>query len=284
MLNVLTNSAPSAHQIQRQGIGYSRGLTNDELHRIAPSIFAAEKHESRSARYAYVPTADLLDGMRDNGFFPVKVTHPMCRTEDKKNFGKHLIRFRREDQLQSNEAREIILVNSHDGSSSFQLMAGVFRLVCSNGLIVGKNDTEIRIPHSGRAIDNVIEGSFRVINEFDQVTESIETMKSIVLPEPLQIAFAEAAMEIRFDDAENSGVKPSQLLRPHRLADKGADLWTTFNVIQENAIRGGLRTLKRDERNQIQRGSTREIKGIDQNVKINKALWIIAEAIAKQAA
>jgi hypothetical protein len=163
-------------------------------------------------------------------------------------------------------------------------MAGVFRLVCSNGLIVGKNDTEIRIPHSGRAIDNVIEGSFRVINEFDQVTESIETMKAIVLPEPLQIAFAEAAMEIRFDDAENSGVKSFQLLRPHRLADKGADLWTTFNVIQENAIRGGLRTIKRDERNQIQRGSTREIKGIDQNVKINKALWIIAEAIAKQAA
>lgn len=206
MNNINSAFAPSQHHIQSAGIGYNRGLTNDELIKIAPSIFAPQKHDSRSDRYAYVSTYDLLSGMRDNGFYPVKVSHPLCRTEDKKNFGKHLIRFRREDQLTSTEAREVILVNSHDGSSSFQLMAGIFRLVCANGLIVGEKDTEIRIPHSGRAVDNVIDGAFRVINDFDKVTESIEQMKQIQLPEPLRLAFAEAAREVRFDDAENSGV------------------------------------------------------------------------------
>lgn len=137
-MNINSIHAPAAHQLQRGGIGYTGQLDNETLIKLAPSIFAQEAHSSRSDRYSYIPTLDLIDGMRSEGFLPVKVTQAGTRDQDKKGFGKHLIRFRRHDQLDASEAREVVLLNSHDGSSGFRLMAGVYRLVCSNGLIIGQ--------------------------------------------------------------------------------------------------------------------------------------------------
>jgi len=283
-MNIISTFAPSAHHIQRAGLGYSRPLDDAELVRMAPAIFAPSAHESRSERYAYIPTLDLVQGMRAEGFLPVKVTQANVRTEDKKGFGKHLIRFRRQDQLSSEEAREVVLLNSHDGSSGFKLMAGIFRLVCSNGLVVGNFDQEVRVRHSGDALDKVIEGAYSVVKEFDQVSERIEGMKAISLNPDYQQAFAKAALALRFDDPENSGIQAAQLLRVRRTEDKPADLWTTFNRVQENVIKGGLHGRKLDENGRTRRTSTREVKGIDQNVQLNRSLWILAEEMRKLAA
>lgn len=282
--NVISAHRPSAHQIQRAGLGYSRPLENEELARIAPAIFAPDAHGSRSDRYAYIPTLDLINGMRAEGFMPVKVTQAGCRTEDKKGYGKHLIRFRRHDQLEASEAREVIIVNSHDGSSGFHLMAGVFRLVCSNGLITGHTDNEIRIRHSGDAVSQVIEGACRIVKDFDQVTEAIEGMKAINLKPEYQLALGNAALSLRFEDAENSGIQAAQIIRPRRVEDQKTDLWTTFNAVQENIIRGGLRGLRIDENGRRARIKTREVKGIDQSVALNRGLWVLAEEMRKLAA
>lgn len=281
MNNIISSFAPSAHHIQRAGLGYSRPLGNDELTRMAPAIFAPEAHGSRSERYAYIPTLDLVDSMRKEGFMPVKVSQANCRDDDRKGFNKHLIRFRREDQLSAAEAREVVLVNSHDGSSGFRLMAGVFRLVCANGLIVGQTDNEIRVRHSGDAIGKVIEGAYSIVKDFDRVAEAIDGMKAITLAPEHQKAFGKAALALRFDDAVNCGFRPDQIIRPRRAEDRPSDLWTTFNVAQENIIRGGLHGRKIDANGRPKNTSTRAVNGIDQNVALNRGLWVLAEEMRK---
>jgi len=112
-------------------------MTNDQMFALAPSIFAEDKHESRSDRYLYIPTIKVLDGLRNEGFMPFAVCQSKSRTEGKAEFTKHMIRLRQHDQITATEANEIILINSHDGTSSYQMLAGMFRFVCCNGMITG---------------------------------------------------------------------------------------------------------------------------------------------------
>lgn len=279
----MSRFAPSAHQIQNAGIGYRAGLTNEQLQRACPAAFADAAHESRSARYAYIPTISVIEGMRNEGFYPVTAVQCKSRDEDRAGHAKHMIRFRRAEQLGQAEAREVLLINSHDGASAYKLSAGIFRLVCSNGLIVGNEDIRQTVRHSGDALGEVIEGACRIVGDFDQVTEEIELMKSAQLSQPLQLAFANAAIEARFDVQEKP-VTPEQVLRPRRSADTGADAWTVFNRIQENVIKGGLYGASKDAHGRMQRRRTREVKGIDQNDTLNRALWRLATEVAKIAA
>lgn len=281
MTNIISEFTASQHHIQREGLGFSRALTNEELQRKAPAIFATSKHKSRSARYAYVSTLDLLGRMRGEGFFPVNVSQARVRDTSSEEFGKHLIRFRREDQMQASEAREVILVNSHNGASALQLMAGVFRCVCANGLIVGSTDFSAHVRHTGNVADNVIEGAYHVINEFNKVTESIEGMKQVTLTRPHQIAFAKAALSLRFEDAASCGIEVTKLLSVKRREDNDPTLWNTFNVIQEHVIKGGDRGAKQNANGQWRRVSTREVKGIAQNVALNRGLWTLADEMRK---
>jgi len=280
LASTFSRFSPSAHRIQRGGIGFASALTDDQLRKAVPAAFAEDAHDSRSARYTYIPTISLIDGMRKAGFLPVKAQQSGTRDESRGGHAKHLIRFRREDQLAATEAREVILMNSHDGSSAYKLSAGMFRLVCSNGLTVGREDTVQKFRHSGNVIGDVIDGACRIIDDFDRVEEDVDLMKSISLPEPLQIAFANAAIEARFD-GEDKPVRADQVLRQRRAADEGSDAWTVFNRIQENIIKGGLYGAKRDEYGRMQRRTTRAVKGIDQSDVLNRALWRLGVEVAK---
>lgn len=279
----LSRFAANQHHIQESGVGYAGALTNDQIRRVVPAAFADDAHDSRSARYAYIPTSTIIDGMRNAGFLPVKAIQAGARSQGRATHGKHMIRFRREDQLSQAEAREVIMINSHDGSSAYKLSAGIFRLVCSNGLIVGREDTSQTVRHSGEVLHDVIEGATRIIDDFDLVTEDIELMKSVQIDKPLALAFAEAAIAARFD-GEQKPVTAEQILRARRTADTGGDLWTMFNRVQENVIRGGLHGAIKDANGRTQRRRTREVKGIDQNNMLNRALWTLAAEVAKIAA
>jgi hypothetical protein len=108
-------------------------LSEEQMRQTAPSIFAAGKHASRSERYTYIPTIDVLRGLHREGFDPFMVAQGRSRIEGKSDYTKHMIRMRhRRDhsgqQTLRAEAHEIILINSHDGASSYQLMCGMFRL------------------------------------------------------------------------------------------------------------------------------------------------------------
>lgn len=283
LAQTLSRFAPSAHSIQSGGIGFAAGLTTEQLRRAVPSAFAESAHDSRSARYAYVPTIAVIEGMRAEGFIPVKAIQSRSRTEDKAGHAKHMIRFRREDQIGAAEAREVILVNSHDGSSAYQLNAGIFRLVCSNGLAVGNEDIRQSVRHSGNVKGEIIDCAFRILDGFETVGAEIDAMKSVRLSEPLRLAFAHAAIEARFDGVEKP-VSAAQVLRPRRSADTGDDAWSVLNVIQENVIKGKLHGLTKDANGRTQRRRTREVAGIDQNNMLNRALWKLAVEVAKIAA
>ena len=104
-------------------------LTEEVMRAAAPSIFAIDKHGSRSARYTYIPTIEVLRGLRREGFEAFYVAQSRSRIEGKTEFTKHMVRLRHADQQHArDEAPEVILINSHDGTSSYQMLAGLFRL------------------------------------------------------------------------------------------------------------------------------------------------------------
>lgn len=274
-------------------------LTLDQLRQVAPSAFATEKHESRSIRYTYVPTVAVIEGMMRAGFQPFKATQSKSRIEGKSEFTKHMIRFRSESANQNlvvgDTVPEVVLINSHDGTSTYQLSAGFYRLVCSNGLMVSEGMQDaIKVPHKGSIIDMVIDGSNRILNGSGRAMNAIETWRGLALTEGEQEVFAETAHEIRFqesDGAIRTPITAAQLLAPRRSEDRAdagwnkpaPDLWRTFNVVQENVIRGGLSARAPREANG-RRGrmvTTRQVNGIDQDVKLNRALWKMAERMAE---
>lgn len=253
-------------------------LSDEQITAVAPSIFAEEKHASRSERYTYIPTSDVLRGLRKEGFSPFMVCQTRTRDDAKRDHTKHMIRLRHASQIDGKEANEIILLNSHDGSSSYQMLSGVFRFVCSNGMVCGDILSDIRIRHKGNIVDNVIEGAFRVLEDFELVNGQKDGMKSLTLNEGEQAAFARAALTLKYDtELTPAPITENQILRPKRMEDRSDDLWTTFNRVQENLVRGGLRG--RSATGQV--STTREVKGIDQNIKLNRALWVLAEEMRK---
>lgn len=267
----------------------TKGLTNDQMMKYCPSIYAASAHESRSMRYLYIPTITILDGLRGEGFIPTGVMEAKARKEDKRGYTKHLIRLRREQDLGNvqPEVHEIVLMNSHDGSTAYQLMSGFFRLVCTNGCITGQIENTEKVYHKGNDLAEVIAATYRIVEEAESVMNSIEEMKSIQLTRGEQLLLSEVSMKARFDTDEENVVEgsiepvnkvpylPQDFLQVHRFEDRKPDLYTTSQVIQENAIKGGVS--RRD--NQGRRHTTREVKGVDQTVRLNKLLWRLAQGM-----
>jgi hypothetical protein len=197
------------------------------------------------------------------------------RDDDRMGFARHMVRLRHASQVAQQEANEIILINSHDGSSSYQMLAGVFRFVCQNGMVAGDIVEDLRIRHTGNVVDNVIEGSYRILEDFAKVDESRNDMKALIWSEQEQMAFARSAIALKYDKPTEAPIQPHQLLRVKRNSDSGDDLWSTFNRVQEHLLRGGVagRTTKNT------RTTTRPVNGISENVKLNRALWTLSDAI-----
>lgn len=267
----LSSAFRSANVIRKES-----PLTNNELLRVVPSIFSEDKHDSRSERYTYIPTITILDKLRQEGFLPFFACQTRTRSEDKRGHTKHMLRLRRSGQIAGEEVPEIILLNSHDGSSSYQMIPGMFRFVCTNGMVCGQTFGEIRVPHKGDVVGQVIEGAYEVLGIFDKVTESREMMKDTALSREEQEIFARTALNWRYDEnAEGKHIPlaPTDLLTTRRREDNPNDLWTTYQRVQENMTKGGL--LGRTAQGKRQR--TRAVTGIDGDVKLNRALWGMAE-------
>jgi hypothetical protein len=251
-------------------------LSNDQLLRYAPSIMAEGKHESRGDRYAFIPTINVIDGLRREGFEPFEVRQTRTRDAGKRAFTKHMVRMRHPDAgSNGKEVPELILLNSHDGSSSYQLLSGVFRFVCSNGLIAGDIFNDLRIRHSGNVVDNVIEGSFKVLDNTREIMSRLDTYKGIALTSQEQQAFANSALRLRWDN--DAPVTADNVLRANRFDDRGSDLWTTFNRVQENLLKGGVRGKASTGR----RMTTKSVNGVTANVALNRALWTLADSMAQ---
>jgi Domain of unknown function (DUF932) len=269
--------------------GSARALTEAELFKAAPSIFATEAHASRSDRFRPIPTIEMIKALATEGFSVVGAMQSAARSEDRKGFTKHLLRIRRlDDQAKytvGGSTVEILLRNANDGSSAYEITSGVFRIACLNSLVAKlSNIDEVKVRHSGDAVNKVIEGTYSVIQNADMVMDNIERWQGLQLNVREQRALALGARVERFGDAEgnvHTGITPEQLLTPRRLEDRRDDLWTVGNRIQEACIRGGLRSVSYDENGRRRRSTSREVKGIDQGLKFNKALWTMMDYLGQ---
>lgn len=270
----------------------SQPLTIDQIAQTAPSALALQPHESRSDRYTYIPTLDVIKGMERAGFFPFSATQSRSRDLSRREFTKHMLRFRTMADMQraaivGEVVPEIVLVNAHDGTSAYKLMMGLYRFICANGAMVSDSEVAaVHVQHKGNIIDAVVEASTAIVQQAPKVLDTVQRWQSLQLTAGEQNAFAEAAHTLRFADAEghvDTPITASQLLWTRRGGDNSPDLWRTFNKVQENVIKGGLsaRAPRTPENRHPRLVSTREVKGIDQDVKLNRALWQLAERMAE---
>jgi len=259
---------------------YDRGITNEELMQAVPSFFQVQSHESRSSRFAPISTIKVIEELRKEGFVPCFAMQSKARDESKIDFTKHQIRLRPANYDYRKDWNEIILVNANDGTSSYQLTAGRFRLVCSNGLVLGDAERSQVIYHKGTTIErDVIEGAFTVVKDFDETDRLRLEMEKILLTEAERKQLAFLSMVMCTGNTDEFKFEPTKLLTPRRSEDTiRPDLWSTFNIIQENAIKGGVKYYNGEtDRN----ATSREIKSIGKNMNINRAIWNTAKLMVE---
>lgn len=257
-------------------------LGEEDIRRFAPSVFADGAHESRSERYTYIPTIHVLRGLQAHGFCPFYAIQAKTRDAANREHTKHMLRLRHPDAMakaKGDSVNEVILINSHNGTSSYQMLAGCFRFVCSNGMVVGDTAYDVRVKHSGDVREQVIEGAFRVMDGFAKVDESREAFVALRLTDGAQRAFAGASLALRYGTDAPPPVSVEQVLQPRRVEDSDPTLWATFQRVQEHLTQGGLRTTGRQRR-----GHTRPVQGIDGNVALNRGLWVLAEEMRRMVA
>lgn len=278
-------------RMNHRSFSSATALTESQMMAHAPSIFATDSHYSRSDRFSTIPTIEIVRGMEKEGFRPYSVGQCISRDESRQNFTKHMVRFRHaEIGMVNGSLFEVVLVNGNDGSAAYRLEAGVFRIACLNGLLVKSDDMgSLKVRHTGDVMHKVIEGSYKVLERAEETMDATRRWTGIGLTERQQRAFANGALVERFGEIENepghpnTGVTVAQILAPRRYDDVGNDLWRTFNRVQENVMKGGLTSTRLDSNNRLRRSTTREIQGIDQNVKLNGGLWAMASWLADNA-
>lgn len=254
-------------------------LSASELAHRAPSIYGRVPHEARSEKYKLFGTPEIIDMLAEQDIVPTYAVGGKSLTSS------HMVRFAHKKDLGmglanvGDERPELVLVNSHNGSTCYELSAGIFRKVCSNGLIVCTQSVGMaRIKHMGHTIEEVIATSRDIMTKFDGVMEDIREMKSIHL-QPYQVKeFVRQAAIIRYgEEAYRKGriLTPDNLLTTRRNEDNEGNLWSVFNIVQENMMKGGVRIGQRN---------MRPIRNVNAIVGFNSDLWKLAESYRQERA
>lgn len=256
-------------------------LDDSTLRTQAPSIFALGPMAGVSDRYTFVPTARIVDGLREQNWMPVEVEEQRIRKEARRGFQKHMLRFRRAEQMATLDEWnvELVLLNSHDRGCAYQLHAGIYRRICSNGLVVSEGSFEaIRFRHSKLETDEVVRASSRLLEFVPKVGEMVNRFRERLLDAEESLKLARHAILLRYASPDDAPVERETLLKARRDEDVSLDLWTALNRVQENLIRGGVSDFHRDRRGRLR--SVRALRGIDSKVSLNKGLWGLAEQLA----
>jgi hypothetical protein len=258
-------------------------LTNDIIVKYASAAGATEPVDEVSSRYSFVPTLDAVDLLRDAGWFPIKAEQSRTRILDKEGFQKHCIRFTRNENFEmklQDERVDLVLYNSHDLGSSFKLIASVWRLVCGNGLMIASDFANFTHRHVGFNKNDFVSSADKITASATVINDQMDYLKGISLRFDEQIAYAEAAHKLVYENIEDAPISPDKLLAQRRFDDGNNSLWTTFNVVQENIIKGGLKG-KVNGDNGPRKVTTRAVKSLDRNIKLNQALWVLTEKMAE---
>jgi hypothetical protein len=254
-------------------------MKRGHMRRVAPSIFTEKASEEVSKHYTHIPTTKVINDMESLGWGVVECKEVKARKNSTKGFQKHLVIFRNPDVVIHGENNDtvypqILLTNSHDGKNAFQFTAGLFRMICENGLIVETETFEsVKMRHMGYTFSELQENIRGMVEQLPLTVESMNKMKETELSQEVALDFAKNALLARFTEKEMKRIKIdiTQLLQPVRSEDKGKDLWSIFNVVQERVIDGDF-----EYRAAGKARKARKIKNFKQDLKVNSKLFTLA--------
>ncbi len=258
-------------------------LSNDDIIEMAPAAGAWEPMEGVSSRYSFVPTVKAIDLLRDVGWQPIFATQSGVRKRARDGYQKHLIRFAQPDLIMRDERIDLLLYNSHDRGCSFKIMVGIWRFICSNGLVVGDEYANFSHKHIGFNPDDFMQSAVQIAGSAGNIAGQMDELKQIELIPEAQSIFAKSAHQLVYDEPNEAPVQANDLLKTRRYEDEGCNVWNTYNRIQENIIDGGLRGSKVGANGRRRRVTTRPVKALDKNLKLNQALWVLTQEMGKLA-
>jgi hypothetical protein len=245
--------------------------TPEMIKEVAPSVFATSPSKKLSNRYSFVPTDKIIELFDRENWNVAKVTQT-----GKGIHALHEIRLRNgELPAVGDTLVEAIIRNSHNGSATLSVSSGLHRLVCSNGLTVPTSVADsFKVRHSGLELDDVKRVMDGFAERLPMIQGSVGRMMERQLTMDEKVEFVQKAAKIRW----NSGSLPSDdllvnLLEAKRIEDEGDDLWKTFNVVQENFVRGGFEYRSQKGR----KTKLRNLKNILAVNHVNTKLWELAE-------
>ena len=254
-------------------------MNKKEMSEIAPSIFTMKPSNEVTEKYTHIPTEKVIDDMELLGWGVVDVKQVKARTEKTQGVQKHLVVFRNNDVVINGEDGDtvfpqVLLTNSHDGKNAFTFTAGLFRMVCENGLVVSTSKFEdVKMRHMGYSFEELQVKIKDMVEKLPLTVESMNKMQATELEEKKALDFAKKALQTRFTDKEMKRIKVDykSLLTPVRDEDKGKDLWSVFNVVQEKIVEGDF---EYSAAGKIRKA--RQIKNFRQDLKVNKELFDLA--------
>jgi hypothetical protein len=251
-----------------------RALLPSVLTQSVPAAFAETPDVTRTSRhYQFISTARVIDALLEAGFEPTSAQQTRSRSGSSVHHARHMIRFSYVKNALSliDAVPELILINSHDATSAYTLRAGLFRPICTNGLVSQIGDFGLlHVPHRGNVIHNVVDAALSIARGFNDITRVVQKMAQRLLSDRERWDFAARALQIRYPNHEAYlPVSSDQLLDARRNADFGNTLWLTYNVVQENLVAGGLQGRSASGRS----SRTRAIRAIREDIRINVGLW-----------
>lgn len=265
-------------------------LNEEDLRKKCPMAFMTEPtNPDVSTLYVPANTKTVIDDMAKLGWFPVEARQQRRRTEGGK-YSFHMVAFQNPNVKMTKDVDgetvvdcypRIILTNSHDGQHAFKFMVGLYRVVCSNGLVIATDSfADLSIRHIYYTFEELRDLTTKIIDELPSQIEHMNLMRRTVLSLNLKRKLATDAFKIRRGIPENVPfVLPfdvaDEILRPLRDDDCGDDLWTVFNVIQEKMINGGFKYTADPKKNPRK---VRKITSVAKDLIVNRKLFGIAES------
>jgi len=264
-------------------------LEDNEIKYLCPVAFKSEMSTQEitdlglSNHYSFVPTMNVVQDLQTMGWNCVDAKQVQARKKSTKGYQKHMLTFEHPKYKieGAEEYPQLLLTNSHDGGNAFQLSAGIFRLVCSNGLVIKTEDYgSQRLIHKGysfEAVQEMVEGFVATI---DETMTRITAMKRKELNAEEMIKFAKQAALLRFtsksynEDNISKVVRVDELLESTRKEDNGNRLWEVFNRVQERLVGGNYHYMGTKDKPR----KARPIKNFKQNFEVNKKLSELAFA------
>lgn len=266
------------------GKGLDSYLTKEQIRNSAPLIFAeAPTNPDVSSKYLFVNTETIIDDLEKLGWLPVQATQRKARKKEGTIFSKHMVAFQNPDIMIKSEDGDdayprILLTNSHDGMQAFKFSVGIFRLVCSNGLVVADEQfSDFKIKHKGYSFEELRNVVRQAVEDLPNRVQVMNDMKNRILTQEEKNKLALDAMLVRagVSTLEYDAETIEEILEPKRSEDKGDDLWRVFNVIQEKITQGEFHAALKGAKVR----KVRKIKSFEKDMKVNKELFKLATAL-----